>query len=213
MGSGDLTDVERPKIGDDIYQHPHRPQLPVMDPQDGMPRAISPLSMEDSKAPSLDPETFVCMAQDEEFVIRDYWGDILVRVHAFLVRRKLSEDGSEDWLAPLTQEQHKAAGEPIALTGGKDFLYGVEPLRPQCQHYKRVMTDFENTDSKGVERVCTAQRTDSGEFLSLRDQRVYACEHRSPRDFVSEERLRKFDERAMALAKKPDEEWDGEAAL
>ncbi len=211
MGVGDLSDVERPKIGDDLYQHPHRPQLPVMDPQDGMPRQVSATSMEDAKAPPLEPESFVCMGDESVFVIRDVWGEPVVRVEAALVRYAQHHE-YEGWVAPLTEEQIKA-GRAYAIFGTDVFWFAVEPLRPQCEFYKRVMTDFEQTEFKAVERVCAAQKTDSGEFLSLRDQRVYACEHRAPRDFVSEERLRKFDAAAVASAKKTDEEWDGEAAL
>ena len=90
----------------------------------------------------------------------------------------------------------------------------VEPLRPQCVHYRRVMLDFEGSDEhKQVERVCSAQRTEGGEYFSLANQRVYACEHRSPRDFVSEDRLRQFDQRAIDQAKKTDTEYDVEGNL
>lgn len=213
MGTGDLSDVERPRLGEDIYKHPHRPQLVVMDPQDGLPRVTTTMSMEDSKAPPLDPETLVCMGDESVFVIRDVWGEIMVRVDGSQARRLFMDDGMAQWVAPLTEEQRAQALTPPSLMGGSCHWYAVEPLRPQCAHYRRVMTDFEQTEFKAVERVCTAQKDESGQFQALRDQRVYACEHRHPRDFVSEERLRKFDADSMAQAKQADEEWDGDAAL
>jgi len=212
MGVGDLSDVERPKIGDDLYQHPHHPQLPVMDPKDGMPRQVSVTSMEDSKAPPLEPESFVCMGDESVFVIRDQWGEPLVRIEPARVKRWLPTSGTPGWVATLTEAEIQAAGV-YSVFGTDVFWFEVWPLRPQCQFYKRVMTDFEKTEFKAVERVCAAQKTDNGEYLALRDTRVYACEHRSPRDFVSEERLRTFDAAAVASAKKTDEEWDGDAAL
>ena len=71
------------------------------------------------------------------------------------------------------------------------------------------MTPFENDPVvRQVERVCTAQRGKSGEFVSLRDQQVLACEHRTPRDFVSEARLRQFDAARVAEGRKTVEEWE-----
>jgi hypothetical protein len=78
------------------------------------------------------------------------------------------------------------------------------------------MTDFENehqSEVRAVERVCTAQKTETGEYLSLANTRVHACEHRAPRDFVSEERLRKFDQARIASAQKTEEPWNPDAAL
>src|SRR4030095_9949817 len=65
-----LSDVERPKLGDDIYQHPLRPQMIGTDPQDGLPRVTSSLSMEDTLAPALAPETLVCMGDESAVAIR-----------------------------------------------------------------------------------------------------------------------------------------------
>jgi hypothetical protein len=218
MGESGLSDVERPKLGNDLYKHPLRTQMVAMDPESGLPRVVSAVSMEDSKAPPLEPETFVCMGDESAFVIRDEWGDVLLSVEPARVRRYTTftsvGDEIQGWLAPLTSEQRDQAGCPTAVRGGADLWYWVEPLRPQCEHYKRVMTDFEGSDeNKRVERVCTAQRTEGGEYIALGDTRVYACEHRTPRDFVSEQRLRQFDAEVVSRGKKTVKYWDGEAAL
>lgn len=210
-----LSDVERPKLGDDIYQHPLRPQMIGTDPQDGLPRVTSSLSLEDTLAPALAPETLVCMGDESAFVIRDCWGEVLVSIDPSRVRwYHGGYRGAQGWLAPLNKQEHAAVGEPPSVISGPDLWSWVEPLRPQCEHYKRVMTDFEGSDAnRRVERVCSAQRTEGGEFVALGDTRVYACEHRTPRDFVSEDRLRKFDADRVREGKKTEEFWDGEAAL
>jgi len=219
MGENRLSNAERPKIGNDIYKHPLRTQMVAMDPESGLPRVVSAVTMADSAAPPLETESFVCMGDDSQFVIRGVWGDVLVSVDPSLVRPYPGEYGLRGWLAPLTAKQIDltSAQAIIAardLSGAQRLWYQVEPLRPQCKHYCRVMTDFEGSDEhKTVERVCTAQRTEGGEYISLGNTRIYACEHRNPRDFVSEQRLRKFDAESVARSKKSDEDWDGDAAL
>ncbi len=215
MGDSSLSDVERPKLGNDIYKHPLRTQMVAMDPESGLPRVVSAVSMEDSKAPPLEPETFVCMGDESAFVIRDLWGDVVLSVGPDRVRW-FQGDGfghPPGWLASLTVGERDRVNA-ITVMGGDKFWCRVEPLRPQCQHYCRVMTDFEGSDeNKRVERVCTAQRTEGGEYVALGDTRVYACEHRTPRDFVSEQRLRQFDAAIVARGQKTVKYWDGEAAL
>ncbi len=211
--------AERPRLGNEMYGHPLIPQTGVgTDPQDGMPRISSAVSMEDSKAPPLEPETFVCMGDESVFVIRYGWGEDLIRLPATRVRRYFdTEDGQPVWVASLSDEERKQALGPTVFVGGNTWWFLVEPLRTQCEHYRRVMTDFENEHQSPirlVERVCTAQRSDAGEYVSLSNTRVHACEHRSPRDFVSEERLRKFDQaRVESATKKSEEPWNPEAAL
>jgi hypothetical protein len=213
MGESSLSDVERPKLGNDLYKHPLRIQMVATDPQDGIPRVTTTTTMADSAAPPLEPETFVCMGDESAFVIRDGWGQVLLSVEPSRVRWYQGH-GMEGWLAPLSDEERSQARNPDSVLGGEVLWYWVEPLRPQCEHYKRVMTDFEGSDvNKRIERVCSAQRTEGGEYISLGDTRVYACEHRLPRDFVSEQRLKKFDADRVAEGRQAEKFWDGEAAL
>lgn len=205
MGVGRLADVERPRLGNSIYKHPLRTQMVVMDPSDNLPRPAVISSMTDTAAPVLSPESLVCMGDESAFVIRDDWGDVVIEVTPDRVRR--GRHGQ--YFAQVTEDEIKQLTRK-----GADFLQdtnawnAVEPRRVQCGFYRRVMTDFEgNADHRQVERVCAAQRTESGEFTSLSDQRVFACEHRAPRDFVSEERLKRFDEKRIEEGKKTDEEW------
>jgi len=231
MGESKLTDPERPRLGDEVYRHPLIPQMIAMDPSDQLPRPVSQVSLEDTKAPALDPDTMVCMGDESVFVIRDQWGKIAADFPPTLVRTKIAGGSVSGYLVlvgNLTEIQAAnlvraglcdRSGHHLVNEYGSiiDDLW-VEPLRTQCHHYKRVMTDFQgavdgdNKTAKQVERVCAAQRGESGEYVSLNNTRVYACEHRSPRDFVSEERLRRFDADQMAAASKTTEQWDLAAA-
>ena len=218
MGDKKLGDVERTRVGAEIHGHPLVPQTGVgTDPQDGMPRISSAVSMEDSKAPPLEPETFVCMGDESAFVIKDSWGEPLIKLVPGRVRRFTFQDGSLGWVAALSEDECSQAHRPTCVMGGRVFWYAVEPLRSQCEHYRRLMIDFEGnhqSEIRQVERSCTAQMTETGEFASLTNTRVHACEHREPRDFVSEERLRKFDQARVDDTKKTEEPpWNPEAAL
>ena len=199
---GELTDVERPRLGDDVYQHPLQPLALGTDPQDGLPRPVSSVSMTDSVAPSLSLETFVCMGDESVFVKRNEWGEITLRVMPDQVRYNCSLG---EYRGHLSAEEMYAWSRTTNRAGDVT----VEPLRPQCQHYKRVMTPFENDPViRQVTRMCSAQRGEGGEYLSLSDQQVLACEHRFPRDFVSEERLRQFDAARISEGRKTVEEWE-----
>lgn len=205
MGRSRLADVERPRLGDEVYKHPLiNTSRPVMDPSDHLPKQTSTTAMSDTLAPALMPETFVCMGDASEFVVRDGWGEIYLR---FTPDRVLVSPNGGYYVGELLTPEVEQA----RLGGFFDVPHArlsVEPLRPQCAYYRRVMTDFEQSDEhRQVERVCSAQRGETGEFVSLNNTRVYACEHRSPRDFVSEDRLRRFDERLVAATKKTEEEW------
>ena len=157
----------------------------------------------------------MCAEDASSYVVRDiFTGEVILSVDPSLVVRahngtcrvprvSLTPSQTEVW------EKHKQeAGFYEAL----DAIVG--PVRPQCLFYRRVLTDLEGDDTaKSCERSCSAQRTESGEFAALRDTRVYACEFREPRDFVSLERLREFDRKAMVKVAEQTKELDIEAAL
>jgi len=213
MSGKKLGDHERPRLGNDIFQHPHLPKVHPVDPADGMPRPASTFSMEDALAPALTIETMVCMEDASQYVVLDFWGKPLLTFDA--ARVKIAR-GALALVEPTGEELVivRNCAKHAETSIDSETWVQVQPLREQCSHYRRVMLDFEGGDqAKHVERSCAAQRTEGGEYVSLADTRVYACEHRYPRDFVSEERLRKFDGARLAEAKKSDEEYDVGAAL
>lgn len=138
--------------------------------EDGLP---SPLPTQaDACAPPLSLDTLVCLADERLFVKRDEWGYVTKHFTREVV--ELTPNG--EWRV-------------------KDGHGSVEPVRPQCKHFARQLIDFEGDGKKGmVERLCTARRDSQGEFLSLRDAQMVACELREPRDPESEEHLRRYDE-------------------
>lgn len=188
----------------------------AMNPADNLPQVTSVASMEDTRAPGLDPDTFVCMVDESQWVVNHSLPDVWfvldaseldhVTVHPRTGERSIA-------VKHLNQEHANMCWRLFEVYAKLETLQ-VTPIRQQCVHYKRVMTDFEGqAEITSVERSCSAQRTEGGEYVSLRDTRVYACEHRAPRDFVSEKRLREFDARRIAESKRSEEEFDVEGEL
>lgn len=80
----------------------------------------------------------------------------------------------------------------------------VRPIRERCVHYKRqIFINDEQPDpnepgNKIVFRNCSVRRTVGGAALSLRDEAVFACDWRNPRDPASEEKwLDAFDRKKL----------------
>jgi hypothetical protein len=152
-------------------------------------------------APPLSLETFVCLGDESEFVLRSpRWGDVVGRFtpevvetspsgeHYVSIERAI-ESGAP-WLSVLR------ATDPLTLR------VRVEPIRPQCSFLAQQMADFGDESSHQIlERLCTARRDDHSFFMGLRDTRVYACELREPRDRQSEERVRIMNNTKIILGK------------
>jgi len=208
-------EVEGPRMTDALYEPFKNEPTPIgVDPADGLPRPIVSQAWEDAQAPELDPHRFVCMADCSAFVIRDEWGDPIVRLDPSEVER--APDGrwriKSETLAPKLQERIEAArtrrrqrrrsgatgprrefpggpqlSEPSdselceLIVGGHDGYCLVEPLRPQCHHYARQLVPFPEEKTRTLAlRLCTARRTDEGEFLDVGNAQILACELRSP---------------------------------
>lgn len=202
-------EVEGPRMADALYEPFKNEPTPIgVDPSDGLPRPIVSQAWKDAQAPELDPSRFVCMADCSAFVIRGEWGEPIVRLAPSEVER--APDGrwrvKAAVLAPKVKERLGAAreratkrarrelqGRPFsppersdaevcqAVFGGADGYCIVEPIRPQCHHYARQLIPFpDDREHTMAIRLCTARRTDEGEFLDVGNQQVLACELRSP---------------------------------
>lgn len=135
-----------------------------------------------------------------------------------------NEDGHPDVYFSADDPAMHGSGPPSTVSSD-DFLaaayadvrQAVEPIRPQCAHYRRQMTDFQDAaGNQFIERLCTARRDSESFFLSVRDQQVHACELREPRELVSEARLDRFDAAKQKLGAERYEEggtFDVDAAL
>lgn len=235
-----------PRMQDEIYQAFKNEPTPVgIDPVDGLPRQTVPHSLKVALAPALAPETMVCMGDVSSFVLVNNFGDALATFEPHEV--ECAPNGRYRARTQLAYERCKASvtvrrALELAKSHGDDvtdekspfvFLAAilqtvvgtvitidwvtVEPLRPPCKHYARQLTDFEDPDAKMIMRLCTVRRTDEGEFVSLRDTVVYACELRSPRDPITEQQLTSFDDNLVRLGRQRKQEesetFDVDAAL
>lgn len=209
----DRTRIETEHPGDsDLHSHQDASFRFGIDPQDDLP-VVQAGSWGDALVPALSPETFVCMEDASQYVLRDasrrivatfapaevHWrGDgapVISRVTA-LSRLDPHGQSGMSLLFPL----RLAIG---ALLEGGDVV--LEPLRPKCAHYARQLNDFPgDREHRMMLRQCTAKRTDNGEFESLQNCQQHACELRAPRDIESEKLLRAFDEKTVLAGRQRD---------
>ena len=169
----------------DVIQHAYgAPARAAMgtDPTDGLPTLA--VDQGNSDAAPLSIDHFVCMADEREFVKRSkLTGEITDRYSPDQVTR--CPNGTF-WV-----------GEPKCNIREVDpFPNRVHPIREQCQYFLEQITDFEGPNSIINVRLC-ARHADENGFITLGDQQVLACSARTPQDFVSEERLRKFNNRCI----------------
>ena len=213
--SRQLEDIERDGPDFTQYLESERPSESYgVNPEDGMPQPISMSSIEDTKAPALTPETFICMADRSSFVIRDGEREIIISFPPEVIHRRA--DGSYFVNAnSLDGEQANRCGLRRTLREGENWKISVEPLRPQCEHYRRQLLPF-GKGHKSCHRYCTAMKNEAGELIDLANSEVFACEMREPRDPASEQQLDDFDDGIVARgseAAQTDEEFDVDTAL
>jgi len=199
-----------PRPDHEIYDaFPLEPSVFGTDPIDGLPKPAVSSALEDAFVPPFELETFVCMADKSAFVIRDSHRRIVARFTPDQVEQL--PDGS--YIVKYNTARAVMGWTAAPMRSEIE----VEPIRPACAHYKRQMVDFEmDATHRIIRRVCTAQRGENGEFFSVRDNRVHACDMRSPRDPATEERdLDTFDEKKLAEGKARLEQqtFDVETAL
>ena len=202
-----------PRPDHEIYDaFPNEPSIFGTDPKDGLPKPAVNTAIADAFVPPLEVQTFICMADTSWFVFRDERRRIVAKFDPSEVER--APDGTYFVTGKTAMTRFPdVATSPLPLRA--EIV--VEPIRPACAHYKRQKVDFElDASHRIIRRVCTAQRGENGEFFSVRDNRVQACDMRSPRDLESEEReLDAFDKQKIAEGRKraEDESFDIEKAL
>lgn len=148
-------------------------------PEDGLPSPV--IRSQDPFAPPLALDTLVCLPDESAFVTRDRLGFIEKRYEPDEVERT----PAGDWVTKQTADGNRLK---------------VYPIRPKCRHLSRQLMDSDGDPTHMMmERCCTARRDSEGEFLSVANMQIIACELRDPTDIVSEERLRKWDARKLKL--------------
>lgn len=205
------------RLRPDDRLHQQFQELPLAmgeDPEDGMPR---PVQSQEDFAPPLAVETLVCLEDRSHFVVRDRWGDILVSFEPGEVEQapngtwrvkesRFIEALGEEWNEWRRKWDKQARNADVIremllnrvehvreLQVGSGWVQ-VFPRRPQCKHMMRQLTDVTgNTESAMMERCCTARRDNHGEFMSVVDAQIAACELRDPHDAETREVLDRFD--------------------
>ena len=166
---------------------------------DGLP--TPELNMRLPLVAPLAPETFVCLADESEFVLRSKrWGEIVARFKPGLVER--APNGKRY----VSLESALLAGAPLSeIWRALDLRRGrvaVEPIRPPCSFLAQQMVDFgADNEHQNLERLCTARRDEDSFFVGLQNTQVHACELRSPRDDASEKRIRLMNETKIRLGR------------
>lgn len=189
-----------------------------MSPEDGLPTLVTPQNLD--KSPGLSEETLVCMADKRSFVIRGADGSVLVTFKPNEVGQL--HDGryfvSKEYLKLRLHKSKRKKLSPVEVLGpeGYENIYVVEPIRPECVHYLRSLSDLAaDRERNFYQRACMAQKSEEGEYYSLRDVRLSACNIRSPRHLASEALMDEFDQKLMTEAKtaREMEEFDVDKAL
>jgi len=77
-------------------------------------------------------------------------------------------------------------------------LLRVRPRRPRCEHFQQQLFNIDGVaDMRIMFTNCSAKRSVGGAMMSLRDQAVFACTLRTPRDPVSEKLIEEFDAKRL----------------
>lgn len=205
-----------PRADEEIHQGVEAPVVMGISTEDGLPMQVAQRNFD--KAPPLSEETLICMADKRSFVLRHEWdGAIQLSFEPSEVKRT----PRGDYYVFMSAEQLKALPDDklLIIHDGESTRRAlqVEPIRPQCRHYLRQQTDLSaDRDARYIARACMAQKTEDGEYYSLRDSLIAACTIREPRHLESEIAiLDKFDEDMMraALNVRRMEEFDMDKAL
>ena len=189
------TGLDRHRADDAIYDGFGQPEMHWDIAADGLatPRVQGALPI---VAP-LSPDTLVCMSDQRSFVVRNRWGEQVAEFPPSEVTR--APNGT--FYVSLWRALRRVPF--LNLWHGAHlwrWRYTVEPVRRQCRHLARQMTDFQgDPDAVFVERLCTARRDDESFFMTVRDAQYHGCELRDPRDPTTEARMDKFDELKVKL--------------
>lgn len=199
----DREDLEDPKSGpgtsfevqDELQDQFTNQPLATPLAADGLPD-MGVDRHDDGVAPPFTYDTCVCIEDDRKWA--ELWDD----------------EGDSTWrkLHPLYQQfdvrsRYDVKGDPrvrrvfekatvvfkfgvahVLVNGAAVF---VRPVRPVCDFYRVQVFATPRTKPgtfghRDVHPNCTARRSIGGAYLSLKDEAVYACQHRFPRDEASD---------------------------
>jgi len=212
----------------------------VTDPEDGLPR---PADGWVAPAPKLSTKSFLCLEDESQFV-ELFQEDTSVK-NVFLDAITRKPEGARKIMAGR-RSAYGPDGEPVPRRTFKPDqvveMFGIQvvrsgvngsvvvpvmPIRPRCSNLVRQIIDSSDVDAGGVEvrpmfTYCKAFKSVSGAYLSLMDRAIYACEHRTPRDLISDkeivrrikDKIRQGEERVAVMPlltmPKPENPFEGE---
>ena len=202
--SDDYSKFTAPRADEELYQGLETPVTFSINPADGMPTPTAP--DHGDKPPPLSVDTLVCMEDRRSFVIRNSDGSIWQSFEPSEVKRLPNGEWFVE-LSPLLDlpsidnsvVPDLGALEAVIMTIRREDqsvkVMRVEPVRPACRHYLRMQTDTSLDRTKRyVSRACMAQHSDTGEYISVGDAGIFACNIRSPRHLETEALIDYFDE-------------------
>jgi hypothetical protein len=203
-----------PRPDEELYQGKEAPQTFVL-AQDGMP--VPQPTPTESELPPLSEDTLICMADRRQFVIRNTDGSAWKTFDPSQVKRlpngcyivEIDQLGAAD---AATTNQYSS----FTVWTADRLVAEVEPIRPQCRHYLRMHTDIAGAAGhRYLLRACMIQRTEEGEYYSVRDAFIPACSARDPRHYESEKALDDADDEKIRLGRERDqmEAFDIDAEL
>lgn len=212
-GEARLARPDAPRLTAEVFDHREQRAAFGYDGVDGLPRQVSETSTDQSLVLPLHPDTFICMADYTAFFLRDESAGLNEEFAPDQVQRI----GNEFWISYDAAVERVGAERAhlvrVHMRTGKVL---VEPKRRPCRHYVRQLVDYEGRRKSFVSRMCTALRDESGEYQSLRDTGVYACELRDPPEDAGTRELDEFDARKISEGLLRDEiehVFDVDAAL
>lgn len=199
--------IEQEGPAAELYAHEEARIAFGMDPVDGLPRPVVESSFERQQVVALSPDTFVCMADRRTFILYAGHQETGPYEAARFDAREVSESNGAYYVPPALaiervalrpeQNDHLRARYNYWKECGR---VEVHPIRKQCKHYVRQLVDFpQDPEHQLMTRMCTAQRSETGEYVSVREALVFACELRDPRDRASEKKLDEFDDNKIRL--------------
>lgn len=201
----DADKLTRPRMDDELHQGAEVPVTFSIDPNDRLPVPVAPDNTD--TPPPLAVDTFVCMEDKRSFVIRNSDGSIWVEFTPeeverlasgeYYVRAEKLVDRSKNQFAVSVARDYECLAD-TRIDGELREVAIVEPVRPRCVHYLRILTDISADRARRyLTRSCMAQKSDTGEYVSVGDAAIFACGIRSPRHADSEAVLDSFDDLSM----------------
>lgn len=190
-----------------------------------LPRPVEDTALEDALVPPFTLQNQVCVADRSAYVLRDEWGEELIRVEPDQVevtangRARISVERFVTLVAaeaePASASPEKRVWNWVEHRGVRDCYrpggwVELEPVRPQCRHYVLQLDPPRPSEAHVVKqgwmhRYCAARRNTVGAFMGLDDTALKACSLREPYDVESGRLLRKFDD--DLLHKSENREW------